>query len=291
MTSRFEMAGLFAGIGGIELGFANALGDDLNTTMLCEWWEPAKAVLRARFPGVPVEGDVRDIERLPKSVNLVSAGFPCTDLSQAGRMAGIDGVNSGLVRRLFRLLELRERADRPTLLIENVPNMLALDQGHAMRFLVNELETLGYQWAYRVVDSRFTGVPQRRRRVILVASVNFDPATVLFSENSTERPATELRDDAFGFYWTEGRGGLGWAQDAVPTLKSGSTIGIPSPPAVWLPQNRDGGRLVKPSIETAESMQGFARGWTDVDGLSRRPLGDRWKMVGNAVTVGLNWCC
>ncbi len=171
MTSRFEMAGLFAGIGGIELGFANALGDDLNTTMLCEWWEPAKAVLRARFPGVPVEGDVRDIERLPKSVNLVSAGFPCTDLSQAGRMAGIDGVNSGLVRHLFRLLELRERADRPTLLIENVPNMLALDQGHAMRFLVNELETLGYQWAYRVVDSRFTGVPQRRRRVILVASV------------------------------------------------------------------------------------------------------------------------
>ena len=153
--------------------------------------------------------------------------------------------------------------------------MLALNRGQAMEYLVREIEALGYRWAYRVVDSRFTGVPQRRRRVLLVASVDLDPRQVLFADEAGPRPAEDLADDAFGFYWTEGRGGLGWAQDAVPTLKGGSTIGIPSPPAVWVPGAELGRRLVKPGIEDAEAMQGFDRGWTDVEDLGPRALGHR----------------
>lgn len=287
-NAPWKVAALFAGIGGVELGLERALGREVETLAFCEWWEPAKTVLRARFEGIPIEPDVRGMHRLPADTTLVTAGFPCTDLSQAGRTAGIDGENSGLVTHVFRLLdEAKERTRRlPALMIENVPNMLALDRGKAMSYLIREIEALGYAWAYRVVDSRFAGVPQRRRRVILLASVDFDPRRVLFADDFGDR-SDDFRADMFGFYWTEGRGGLGWAQDAVPTLKGGSTIGIPSPPAVWVRAAEVGRRLVKPSIEDAEAMQGFDRGWTDVDHLSARRNGPRWKLVGNAVTVGV----
>lgn len=288
MSADFTVAGLFAGIGGVELGLTRALGERVETAMFCEWWDPAQQVLKARFPGVEIHPDVRELAALPSDVSLVTAGFPCTDLSQAGRTAGITGEASGLVKHLFAALRAAgTRHHRPTLLIENVPNMLTLDRGEAMRYLVSELEALGYRWAYRVVDSRFTGVPQRRRRVILIASTEIDPRSVLFSDESGALDSDALSDDAFGFYWTEGRGGLGWARDAVPTLKGGSTIGIPSPPAVWAPTAELGRRFVKPSVEDAEAMQGFDRGWTDVAGIEKRREGTRWKLVGNAVTVGV----
>ncbi|GAB3550870.1 DNA cytosine methyltransferase [Arthrobacter tumbae] len=288
-SSTFKIAALFAGIGGIELGINRALGADAETELFCEWWEPAQLVLKSRFPGVEVHPDIRELKSLPSEVNLVTAGFPCTDLSQAGRTAGIGGINSGLVKHLFEALRVSGTSRRlPSLLIENVPNMLALDRGSAMKYLISEIESLGYRWAYRVVDSRFTGVPQRRRRVIMLASTDFDPRDVLFADDAGVRPEDAFADDAFGFYWTEGRGGLGWAQDAVPTLKGGSTIGIPSPPAVWVPGAATGRKFVKPSIEDAEAMQGFERGWTLVDGISTKKNGPRWKLIGNAVTVGVS---
>ena len=218
----------------------------------------------------------------------MAAGFPCTDLSQAGRTAGIKGPASGLVSHVFEALRLTSTKRRlPTLFIENVPNMLVLDQGHAMGYLITELEALGYRWAYRTVDSRFTGVPQRRRRVLLVASAEDDPRRVLFADDAGDRNVQELASDAFGFYWTEGRTGIGWAVDAVPTLKGGSSVGIPSPPAIWVPDAPPSRRFIKPGISDAEFLQGFPRGWTDVfeDGPLRN--GPRWKLVGNAVTVGV----
>lgn len=289
MARSMKLVGLFAGIGGIELGFDRSLGKALQTQLLCEWWTPAQQVLASRFPGVELHPDVRELRDLPSGCDVVSAGFPCTDLSQAGRTAGITGDQSSLVSHLFEALRVVEKRSHrlPWLLIENVPNMLALDRGQAMRYLVDELEALDYRWAYRVVDSRFTGVPQRRRRVLLVASKSEDPRDVLFADDAGIRPDDELADDAYGFYWTEGRGGLGWAEDAVPTLKGGSTIGIPSPPAIWIPDAQPGRKFVTPLVEDAEELQGFPRGWTataDGRGLKNGP---RWKLVGNAVTVGV----
>jgi len=275
------VAGLFAGIGGLEEGFHRA---GFRTELLCEWWAPAQAVLRDRFPGTKIVGDIRDVRSIPK-VNVLTAGFPCTDLSQAGRTRGISGDASGLVGEVFRLLQ-RHRIS--WVVLENVRNMLALDHGEAMRFLVAELERLGYQWAYRVVDSRFTGVPQRRQRVIMVASRVGDPREVLFADDAGERPESHYDPHVAGFYWTEGLRGLGWAPDAVPTLKGGSTIGIPSPPAVWNPAATRGRRLVVPNITEAEQMQGFDPQWTQASEEVSRSKGTRWKLVGNAVTVGVS---
>lgn len=289
MSSSLRVAGLFAGIGGIELGFRQALDDRLETVLLCEWWDPARRVLEGRFDGVPVYPDVRTLTSLPANLDVLAAGFPCTDLSQAGRTAGIRGEQSGLVEHMFEALRLADSRDGrlPWLLIENVSNMLLLDRGRAMRYLVDELEALGFRWAYRVVDSRFTGVPQRRRRVILLASQTHDPRGVLFPDDEGPLPETELRDDAFGFYWTEGLRGLGWAHDAIPTFKGGSTVGIPSAPAIWLPDEEPSSRFVVPGIEDAEELQGFERGWTAAAEARPGRNGPRWKLVGNAVTTGV----
>jgi DNA (cytosine-5)-methyltransferase 1 len=111
---------------------------------------------------------------------------------------------------------------------------------------------------------------------------------VLFADDARERDEEKLADDAFGFFWTEGLRGLGWCRDGVPTLKGGSTIGIPSPPGVWLPDNQEGERFVVPGVATAERMQGFRKGWTAPAAALHRGEGARWKLVGNAVTVGVS---
>jgi DNA (cytosine-5)-methyltransferase 1 len=274
-----NVVGLFAGIGGIELGL-EAAGH--RTTLVCEIDPAARAVLGARFPNLPLHGDIRTLDRLPKGTDLVAGGFPCQDISQAGKTKGISGKNSGLVNEVFRLLA---KSDVPNVLLENVSFMLALNGGHAMRHVIGELERLGYKWAYRVLDSQAFGLPQRRQRLFLLASKVSEPFEILMAGNVEPPEATEWRGRACGFYWTEGVRGLGWAIDGVPTLKGGSTVGIASPPAIWIPD----GRIVTPDIRDAERMQGFSEGWTE-PALTISRQGFRWKLVGNAVSVpAANW--
>ncbi len=270
-----RVAGLFAGIGGFELGLHRA---GHATALLCDVLPAARAVLAARFPGVDYRQGIEGLRSLPSEVDLLCAGFPCQDLSQAGRTAGLDGIRSGLIHEVFRLLSRRRVA---TVLVENVPFMLQLAGGNAMRAIVDEFERRGYRWAYRVVDSWSFGLAQRRERVFLIASRVLDPAAVLLSDDRPlARPATALGQVPHGFYWTEGRGGLGWAVDAVPTLKNGSTIGIASPPAVLMPD----GRILKAGIGDGERLQGFETDWTQpAETVARRSA--RWSLVGSAVSV------
>ncbi|MBJ8346169.1 DNA cytosine methyltransferase [Antrihabitans sp. YC2-6] len=271
------MAGLFAGIGGLELGLSE---HGWRTELLCEIDTGAQAVLRARFGDVPITADVTALRGIPAGTELVAAGFPCQDLSQAGRTAGITGARSGLVDEVFRLVK-RKRGPR-WLLIENVPFMLQLGRGAAMRHITDALEDMGYTWAYRVVDARAFGLPQRRQRVLMLASRTEDPREVLFTDDAGPDESGDPALHPCGFYWTEGVRGLGWAVNAVPTLKGGSTIGIASPPAVRLPS----GEIVTPGIVGAERLQGFDPDWTApaINAPGVRP-GHRWKLVGNAVSV------
>lgn len=269
------VSGLYAGIGGFELGFERS---GHRTLLMSEINPDALRVIRHRFEGVKVDADVVKLSALPEETEIVTAGFPCQNLSMAGGKQGIDGDKSRVVDALFRLLEVRQA---PWVVIENVYFMLHLARGAAMEHIVSRLEGLGYRWASRVVDSRAFGLPQRRRRVFIVASLDDDPRDVLLADDAPKRswPPLDLAKP-IGFFWTEGRTGHGLTADAVPPLKAGSGLGIPSPPGVLLPS----GRVVTPAIEAVERFQGFPARWTSVlrnvrDGRSR------WRLVGNAVSV------
>ncbi len=293
-----SVVGLFAGIGGLELGLERA---GHRTELLCELMPDARAVLEAArerrtepaFPHAKFEVDVtsRALENaLPGRFDLLAAGFPCQDLSPAGSTAGINGSQSGLIGHVFELLKRRRPAARPTwVVLENVWNMRHLDEGKAMKVVLSALTGLGYSWAYREVDSLAFGLPQRRKRLFIVACLQGagDPRRVLLEGDvpafkHVKEPAW-LGGKACAFSWTEGNRGVGWAVDSVPTLKVGSGLDIPSPPAIILPPD---GRIVVPTIRDVERLQGFPRGWTEpaaeVDPRNGR---SRWRLVGNAVSV------
>jgi len=264
--------GLFSGIGGFELGLSKA---GIPAHLLCELWDPAARTLRLRFAS-DVVGDICGLGSIPTS-DVVTAGFPCTDLSQVGRTAGIGGTESGLVGEVFRLIE---RTPPTWVVLENVPNMLSLHGGAPIRHLTDWFDGNHWNWAYRTVDSQHFGVRQRRRRVIVVASRTKDPRTVLFADECRPRAAAR-KHLAHGFYWTEGNRGIGWGDGVTPTLKGGSKLGIASPPGVWLPRRETGRAIVRPTIAAGERLQGFPSHWTAGAGSE----GVRWKLVGNAVTV------
>ena len=267
------LVGLYAGIGGFELGFQAA---GFKTSLLADKDEHCREVLRSRFPNVPVVGDVADLCNLPVGTSVVTAGFPCQNLSMAGDKLGLEGAKSGDLRHLFELLKF----GGPTLAIENVYFMLHLKKGAAMESLVREVEALGYKWAYRVVNTLAFGLPQRRRRVFFVAAMHFDPREALFADEAGNPPAeTPDVDRPIGFYWTEGRKGVGLAADSIPPLKVASGLGIPSAPAVLFPD----GSVLTPDIESCERLQGFEQGWTGLNFDTKRS--PRWTMVGNAISV------
>ena len=221
-----SVAGLFSGIGGFELAFSQA---GFETNLLVEIDPAARAVLKAQFSGIEACSDVCDLSSLPSDTTIVTAGFPCQNLSMAGDKAGISGPKSGIVKKLFDLIAVPNPL---TVVIENVYFMLHLDSGRAMEWLVERFERLDYHWAYRVVDTMGFGLPQRRRRVYMLASRDLDPRTVLFADNeSVTKKSTPSLKDPLGFYWTEGRSGIGLTVDGIPPLKAGSALGIPSPPA------------------------------------------------------------
>lgn len=283
-NSTLSAASLFSGVGGFELGLARA---GIETVLVCEIDTDARRVLESRFKGADIAADVIALKHLPK-VDILTAGFPCQDLSQVGRATGIHGPRSGLIHELFRLLS--KRGSRPRyVILENVPFMLNLNKGHAMSVVTEALEDCGYTWAYRTVDARSFGLPQRRRRVIIVASNKDDPRSVLLSDEASDSDTADTTHArAFGFYWTEGNTGIGWAPGCLPALKPGSGLSIPSPPALW---RRDKHDIRLPHIRDAERLQGFPEDWTIPRGGSEEDLSSaraRWRLVGNALPVPIS---
>lgn len=183
---------LFSGIGGLDLGLERA---GWRCAWQCESDEYRRAVLAERFPGVPCYEDIRDVgtpSRLDERGNvgeggpgastaelgaqggsgigphLLCGGFPCQDVSVAGRRAGLAGERSGLFFEFARIAD----ALRPRwVLVENVPGLLSSHGGRDFGAVLGTLADIGYGVAWRILDSRFFGVPQRRRRVFIVGAL------------------------------------------------------------------------------------------------------------------------
>ena len=152
----------FTGVGGADLGFEQA-GFQISWQCELDAWK--RSVLAAHWPDVQIFDDITTMLD-PPPVDILIGGFPCQDLSVAGQRKGFTGERSVLA---FEFLRLAESIRPRWLILENVPGLLSSSQGADFARLIDEVVACGYGVAWRILDARYFGVPQRRRRVFIVA--------------------------------------------------------------------------------------------------------------------------
>ncbi len=164
---------LFAGVGGFDLGFDKA---GWECKFQVEWDKHCQSVLKRHWADVPKFEDVRDVNGAElEPVDLIAFGSPCQDLSVAGKRSGLDGDRSGLFFEAIRIIkEMRDATNGqyPKWAIwENVAGALTSNQGNDFGEVLNQMANigaLGIEW--HILDAQWFGVPQRRRRVFVIAS-------------------------------------------------------------------------------------------------------------------------
>ena len=173
-----QVLDLFSGIGGFSLGLERA---GMTTAAFCEIEPFCRAVLAKHWPGVPIYDDVRTLtgERLAAdgiSVDVICGGFPCQDISLAGRGAGLSGERSGLWFQYHRIIsEVRPR----WVVIENVPAL----RSRGLDVVLGGLATLGYDAEWHLIPASAIGAPHQRDRVWILAY----PALGGWGEHGHER--------------------------------------------------------------------------------------------------------
>lgn len=177
-----KVLSLFSGVGGFDMGLENA---GMETVFQCEWDKHCRTILDRHWPTVPKWDDVSTLtgEHIlahAPVIDVVAWGSPCQDLSVAGKRAGLEGGRSGLFYEGIRIInELRKASNGkyPRISIwENVYGALNSNKGEDFEAILKEMVEAGSllcEW--RVLDAQYFGVPQRRRRVFVVAV--FDSAT------------------------------------------------------------------------------------------------------------------
>jgi DNA (cytosine-5)-methyltransferase 1 len=163
----------FTGVGGADMGFEAA---GMTISWQCELDAWKRSVLAAHYPNIPIYEDITTLED-PEPVDLMVGGFPCQDLSVAGQRKGFSGERSVLA---FEFLRIAETLKPRWLVLENVPGLLSSNKGLDFQRLLREVAACGYGVGYRCLDARYFGVPQRRRRIFIVArraETSIDPRT------------------------------------------------------------------------------------------------------------------
>ena len=164
--TNYSVIELFAGCGGLALGFKNA---GLNAELLVEIEKDCVATLKRNLPDVRSEcTDVAKIDFKPwkNKVDIVSGGFPCQAFSYAGQGRGFGETRGTLFFQFARCVE----EVRPKIAVgENVRGLLMHDQGRTLQTMVKTLEDLGYTVYTRLLRSQFLDVPQKRERLFIIA--------------------------------------------------------------------------------------------------------------------------
>ncbi|HXJ75741.1 MAG TPA: DNA (cytosine-5-)-methyltransferase [Candidatus Dormibacteraeota bacterium] len=179
------LGSLFAGIGGIDLGFERA---GWRTAWQVEINPVNRAVLAHRFPDAARFEDVRRVgsQELAR-VDCIAAGFPCQDISTAGgarkdrSKVGLRGERSGLFFEVIRILKEVQPA---WVVLENVAALLSSNDCQDFQVVIGRLADCGYVGFWRVLNSQYFGIPQRRRRVFLVAGLGRYPTIDLLADSA-----------------------------------------------------------------------------------------------------------
>lgn len=173
---------LFSGIGGFDLGFERA---GMNVVGVCEIDKHAQKILQRHFPAATLHTDVRKVSYERGTIDVICGGFPCQDISVAGKRAGLAGERSGLWFEFARIIDETQPA---WVVIENVPGLFSSARGEDFAEIIQWLDGRGYGVAWRVLDAQGFGLAQRRKRVFIVASFGSPRcAKVLFESESGER--------------------------------------------------------------------------------------------------------
>ena len=220
---------LFAGIGGFDLGFERA---GLSCVGQVEIDKKCVEVLDKHWPDVPRHDDVEtarewaDERGITGSVDVVCGGFPCQDVSVAGARAGLAGERSGL---FFSAVAFAAHTQAETIVLENVPGLLSSNKGRDFGVVLTTLADAGYRHIeWRVLDSQFFGVAQRRRRVFIVASARTPRERAVFVESEGsigDSQAVQQAGQDVASTLGGGSGSRGWSPDTdrmtfVPFAKS-----------------------------------------------------------------------
>ena len=191
---KYRINSFFAGIGGFDVAFEK---QGFSTTFLCEINPFCNQILNRHWPQVEKAGDINATkpEDIPHS-NVWCGGFPCQDISVArGASArlGLKGTRSGLFYRFAELIE----AEKPeVVIIENVAGLFTSNKGRDFGVILQTLSSLGYAVAWRLLNSRYFGVPQSRTRVYLCCWRNNPQKAlnVMFDKKGAVKPQNERID-------------------------------------------------------------------------------------------------
>jgi len=208
---------LFAGIGGFDLAAEQA---GMRVVWQSEIEPFCRVVLKARFPGATLHGDIHELGKHNlEPVDVICAGVPCQDVSLAGKRVGLKGKRTGLFYQFARILEEL----RPSwFLFENVPGLLSSNDGRdfaeVQRVLMVEC---GYGICWRVLDSQFFGVAQRRRRVYVVGRLGEPcrPEVLFESEVGEGHPASGREEGQGVAAAPAGGAGIAGGGDIASTLR------------------------------------------------------------------------
>jgi len=187
----FTGVSLFAGVGGFDLAMQRS---GVKVVASVEIDSKCNEVLARHFPDATQFTDVTTVKGedlinagFNPSRGIITGGFPCQDLSVAGKRAGLAGERSGLFWEIARLVE---ETQTEYFVIENVPGLLSSNKGKDFGVVIGTMADIGYSLAWRVLDAQYFGVPQRRRRVFIVGRRSADstsPAEILFKSEGLRR--------------------------------------------------------------------------------------------------------
>ena len=190
----YKINSFFAGIGGFDVAFEK---QGFSTTLLCEINPFCNQILSRHWPDVQKAGDINSIaeSEIPDS-EVWCGGFPCQDISVArgaSERLGLKGKRSGL---FYRFAELIEAKMPEVVIIENVAGLFTSNKGRDFGVILQTLSTLGYGVAWRLLNSRYFGVPQSRTRVYLCCWRNnpVKALNVMFDTNGAAKPKNERTD-------------------------------------------------------------------------------------------------
>ena len=193
---------LFAGIGGIRMGFDNAFGNSISTVFVSEWDEFANKTYLANFgDDIPIAGDITKVdEKSIPEFDICLAGFPCQPFSQAGSHGGFEDDYHGLCRGTLFLDVARicEYHKPKVIFCENVKGLVIHDKGRTFKIIKQTFAELGYKVFSQVLNSKNFGVPQNRERIYIVCFRNdIAPDEFIFPEGTdSTKTIRDILDDA-----------------------------------------------------------------------------------------------